>query len=341
MGLTTHYNWNYGTRGQKPWWDEWVALWQAVDTKLYLQPFVDEVSGYVGIGTTSPQSSLDINGVTTLESYVVFQFGGDSGYMGAANYLFVGGETNSIGIRAIGKLYLSGNNSTTPHLTINTDGNVGIGTTSPGSLFTVGSDAFRIDSSGNVGIGVTPHPNTLFEIQRTISIASPSEAIMVDVSNSYVGANLNLYGIESIMRATGVSTHERIVYGFYSDPRVDASSADQKLYGFHANIQDADADYIYGLWVGAAQATTENWAIYSSFGNNYFGGSVGIGTPNPNANALLDITSTTKAFIPPRMTTTQKNAIASPIAGMVVYDATLNKLCVYAAAAWETVISVP
>ena len=69
-------------------------------------------------------------------------------------------------------------------------------------------------------------------------------------------------------------------------------------------------------------------------------GNVGIGTTSPNANALLDVASTTKAFMPPRMTTTQKNAIASPTAGMVVYDSTLNKLSVRGVSAWETVTSV-
>ena len=68
-------------------------------------------------------------------------------------------------------------------------------------------------------------------------------------------------------------------------------------------------------------------------------GNVGIGTAAPNANALLDVTSTTKAFMPPRMTTTQKNAIASPTAGMMVYDSTLNKLSLYTTA-WETVTSI-
>lgn len=38
-------------------------------------------------------------------------------------------------------------------------------------------------------------------------------------------------------------------------------------------------------------------------------------------------------------TTTQKNAIATPAAGMVIYDSTLGKLCVYTGAAWETVTS--
>lgn len=58
----------------------------------------------------------------------------------------------------------------------------------------------------------------------------------------------------------------------------------------------------------------------------------------PDANKLLDLKSTTKAFAPPRMTTTQKTAIASPTAGMVVYDTTLNKLCVYTTT-WETITS--
>ena len=57
------------------------------------------------------------------------------------------------------------------------------------------------------------------------------------------------------------------------------------------------------------------------------------------ASAVLEVSSTTRGFLPPRMTTTQKNAIASPAAGLVVYDTTLNKLCVYTTA-WETITSL-
>jgi hypothetical protein len=53
-------------------------------------------------------------------------------------------------------------------------------------------------------------------------------------------------------------------------------------------------------------------------------GNIGFGTNAPNASSLLDLTSTTKGFLPPRMTTTQRNAIASPAAGLIVYDTTLN-----------------
>jgi uncharacterized protein (TIGR02145 family) len=46
---------------------------------------------------------------------------------------------------------------------------------------------------------------------------------------------------------------------------------------------------------------------------------VGIGTTTPNASAELDVTSTTKGFLPPRMTEAQRNAIASPAAGLQVW----------------------
>jgi hypothetical protein len=69
-------------------------------------------------------------------------------------------------------------------------------------------------------------------------------------------------------------------------------------------------------------------------------GNVGIGTSSPSASAILDAQSTTKGVRMPNMTTTQKNAIASPAAGLMVFDTTLAKLCVYSGAAWETITSL-
>jgi hypothetical protein len=63
------------------------------------------------------------------------------------------------------------------------------------------------------------------------------------------------------------------------------------------------------------------------------------GTADLYPTALFAIDSTTQGFLAPRMTTTQKNAISSPAAGLVVYDTTLNKLCVYTTA-WETITSI-
>jgi hypothetical protein len=59
------------------------------------------------------------------------------------------------------------------------------------------------------------------------------------------------------------------------------------------------------------------------------------GNTTNNASALLQVDSTTKGFLPPRMTTTERNAIASPAAGLVVYDSTTNKLQCYNGSTWN------
>lgn len=43
---------------------------------------------------------------------------------------------------------------------------------------------------------------------------------------------------------------------------------------------------------------------------------VGIGTNNPNASAKLDISSTSKGLLPPRMTTADRDAITTPATGL-------------------------
>jgi hypothetical protein len=57
------------------------------------------------------------------------------------------------------------------------------------------------------------------------------------------------------------------------------------------------------------------------------------------ASAQLAIDSTNKGFLPPRMTTALKNLIATPSAGLLIYDTSLNKLCVFTTA-WETITSI-
>lgn len=55
---------------------------------------------------------------------------------------------------------------------------------------------------------------------------------------------------------------------------------------------------------------------------------------SPDASAALDITSTTLGFLPPRMTGTQRDAIATPAAGLVIYNTTTSKLQVYSGGTW-------
>jgi len=65
-----------------------------------------------------------------------------------------------------------------------------------------------------------------------------------------------------------------------------------------------------------------------------FGQNVGIGTTSPNASALLDLSSTTKGVLLPRMSTTQRNAIASPVSGLVIINTDDLCLDIYDGVNW-------
>jgi hypothetical protein len=109
-----------------------------------------------------------------------------------------------------------------------------------------------------------------------------------------------------------------------------------------------------GAVIGAHSSGLNAWANLNVIGNSIIfrrngeveamrilnNSNILIGTTTDVASSKLTIESTTQGFLPPRMTTTQKNAIASPATGLVVYDTTLNKLSVRTASSWETVTSL-
>lgn len=90
------------------------------------------------------------------------------------------------------------------------------------------------------------------------------------------------------------------------------------------------------LYAQAAIGATNDWfGDFRVRNGNLFAGPT---TSYPVSSAIAAFRSTTQGVAFPQMTTAQKNAISSPAAGLVVYDTSLNKLCVYTTA-WETVTS--
>jgi uncharacterized protein (TIGR02145 family) len=63
---------------------------------------------------------------------------------------------------------------------------------------------------------------------------------------------------------------------------------------------------------------------------------VGIGTTTPAASAILDATSTTQGFLPPRMTIAQRNAIANAAIGLVIFCTECDELEVYNGTIWKS-----
>lgn len=95
----------------------------------------------------------------------------------------------------------------------------------------------------------------------------------------------------------------------------------------------------YGIYIEdfSGVGSGDRFSIYSAGGTAYFESQVWIGTATGDAAAKLQVDSTTQGFLPPRMTTTQRNAISSPPEGLVVWDTTLHKLYVYNGTIWIVV----
>jgi hypothetical protein len=69
--------------------------------------------------------------------------------------------------------------------------------------------------------------------------------------------------------------------------------------------------------------------------NNALAGATHIGSAtNANASAILELTSTTRGLLLPRMTSAQRDLIASPVAGLIVYNTTDNLVSFYNGTAW-------
>jgi hypothetical protein len=68
---------------------------------------------------------------------------------------------------------------------------------------------------------------------------------------------------------------------------------------------------------------------------------VGIGTISPEPSAKLEIQSTSQGLLPPRMTAAQRNAIDSPVAGLIIWCVncgTYGELQVYNGLEWTNII---
>ena len=70
-----------------------------------------------------------------------------------------------------------------------------------------------------------------------------------------------------------------------------------------------------------------------SFNYNAFS-QVGIGTVTPDASSMLDISSTEKGMLAPRMTTAERVAITTPANGLLVYDISENAFYFYQSSTW-------
>jgi hypothetical protein len=67
---------------------------------------------------------------------------------------------------------------------------------------------------------------------------------------------------------------------------------------------------------------------------------MGLGVSAPNASAILEASSTTQGFLPPRLTTTERDSIANPVAGLTIWNSTNTQLEVYDGSYWKNMVGL-
>lgn len=207
---------------------------------------------------------------------------------------------------------------------------------------TAATERMRVNSSGEVSIQtklLVGGPNTSagafgLQIYGDATTLAPSTVIR-GYSNTTVGANIYM----AKTRGTSATSTDAVQSG-------DTLGAISFLGSDGAANQNRAS--VSGFVDGAVTALTVPTALAFATGSTVnttravitSAGLMGIGTTTPASCAIVDVTSTTLGFKFPVMTTTQKNAIGTPVAGLVIFDSTLAKLCVYSGSAWQTITSV-
>jgi hypothetical protein len=279
--------------------------------------FLDTINQRVGIGTSTPTALLSVGGQSSFFSVQSAGTGSDFFYTDINPNITAGANNQVVSLMRLrdrGQANTGGFTGT-QRLSLIME-NAG-GGAFPFQLFSE-TGALRI------GFSTIATPTALVHLRGTGSTSATTSLL---VQNS--GGTAALTVTDDLISTFGgqIITPASVSGGVKFSP-----TNNHIIYGIGASI------------VFRANGTDflANNATYSEFKtdggtNANLSWSVGKGSAAV-ASALLEVVSTTRGFLPPRMTTAQKNAIATPAAGLVVYDTTLNKLCVYTTA-WETITS--
>jgi hypothetical protein len=236
----------------------------------------------------------------------------------SAAYTVVGAENDS-------DWTISGNNMYSA-----VSGSVGIGTDNPSTKLNVVGGAFLVLTSAIGGSGCRIDGNTITGTGVNTPGSNPLHIKPGD-NSSYVllaedGGNV---GIGTDEPWSKLHIHEAGVgqpaYAQFTNDNTQTMPTD----GFFVGINSSGNAYLSNHEYQSLTIQTNNADRMHITSD----GRVGIGTTNPQG--ALDVSSTTGAFIVPRMTTTQRDALTA-VNGMIIYNTTNNKFNFYENGVWET-----
>ena len=190
--------------------------------------------------------------------------------------------------------------------------------------------------SGNIPVVTSPSGVAgAIQFSNGSAFASDATNLFWDDTNNRLGVGTNAPSATTHIKGTG-STSATTSLLVQNSAGSEAFRIRDDLRGIFAGGLQVNAN-LDCLSVVFATGFASKGESDLRLGTSIFGYSMTFAstTGDVTLTTSLTINSTTKGFLPPRMTTTQKNAIASPAAGLVVYDSTTNKLCCYNGSTWN------
>ena len=188
----------------------------------------------------------------------------------------------------------------------------------------VGTGTISITQSGSASDGYLSSTdwNTFNNKQGTISLTTNNNSGLATlISNVLNVPNYTLAGLGGVPTTRTLS-----INGVSFDLSANRSWSVGTLTG------SGNVNYL-PKWDGSTSLT--NSLLFDS------GSGIGIGTASINASALFQMDSTTKGFLPPRMTAAQRVAISTPAQGLIVYQTdSVIGLYIYSNSVWRSLTMV-
>jgi hypothetical protein len=184
----------------------------------------------------------------------------------------------------------------------------------------------HLSNAGNLGLGGVPLPTARLQIKGS-GTTSATTSLLVQNSSSTQLLKVTDDGV--IEAGSSTSTQFKILnrngLAIARDTNLDACIRINEFGGGGPVLKiNGNAGPTFKLINGSNYNCIQSGPDWTGIGQFTV----------ENASAVLQADSTTKGFLPPRMTTAQKNAIATPATGLVVMDITTFKLCVYNGTSW-------
>lgn len=230
----------------------------------------------------------------------------------------------------------------------NTNNRHGIGTASPAAKLHI-TNALAAD----IGLRLTGAASQSGDYLQVINSSATTLLAVRSSGNVGIGvavpaASLDIVGSAGAQfRLSNTATDASQKLAYHTMRHYNNASSDILMVLGTSNASSTTVQY--GGGSGALNCATELQFTTAATNTTVTGtvrmtvkasGNVGIGTTTPDASSLLDLTSTTQGFLMPRMTSTQRNAIAAPVLGLQVFDTSVN-VPYYYSTSWQKMMQNP